>query len=76
MKKNNTVEYLYLQHLITLIKDNMKTLPSMSNAVNDFESGKSLAYYEIADFIAECSQLFSLPLSDLGITEFNPDSLL
>lgn len=66
----------FLRHLILLIKENMEKQSQMSKSKNDFESGKSLAYYEVGGFVCECSRLFNIPLSSLGITDFNPESLL
>ncbi|SFF33252.1 hypothetical protein [Spirosoma endophyticum] len=67
---------LFLGHLIQLIQENMRATTSASKAKTDFDAGKSLAYYEVADLIIECSNVFNVPLSDLGITNFEADRLL
>ncbi len=73
---NDTKEKLFLQHFVMLVKEKIDQLPSISNAINDFEAGKSLAYHEIADMIVECSNVFSYSLKNLEIADFNPDKLL
>jgi hypothetical protein len=67
---------LFLQHLLQLIKERANELSPMSNALNDFEAGQAIAYHEVMDYVLECSRIFDLPLSELGIYDFNPDKLL
>lgn len=73
---NNDNSNLFLQHLIILVRDRINELTPMSRTLNDFENGKSLAYYEIGGFIEECSRIFNLPIEKLGVTNFSREKLL
>lgn len=73
---NYTKEQYFLRHLLTLIDTEVNELDPLSKNKSDFESGRTIAYYEVADFIVECSRLFEVPLEDLGLVGFNPDKLL
>lgn len=72
----NNTEQSFIHHFITVINERMEQLHPMSKSPNDFEAGKSLAYYEIADLVVECSRIFNYPLADIDITDFDPDKLL
>jgi hypothetical protein len=76
MEKEHSSEQEFLRHLITLIRDKVHQQIPMSKAANDFESGKSLAYHEIADVVLECSRIFNVPLRSLGVSDLDPDMLL
>jgi len=73
--ENNKAE-LFLKHLLLLIKEQMDEISPMSKAENEFQSGRSLGYYEVAGLIVECSKVFDLSLESLNLTNFNPDVLL
>lgn len=73
---NNDSSTLFLQHLIILVRDRINELSPMSSSSNDFENGKSLAYYEVGGFIEECARIFNLPIQKLGIDNFDVEKLL
>jgi len=70
------VERRFIQHFVAVLKEQMEGLSPMSEAPNEFEAGKSLAYHEVADLVVECSRVFNVNLNDIGIEDFNPDKLL
>lgn len=72
----STSEQNFIQHFVMVLKEKMNEIYPMSEAPNEFEGGKSLAYYEVADLITECCKVFDINLKDLGIDSFNPDKLL
>lgn len=67
---------LFLNHYVTLIKEQLDSIVSSEKPVSEFESGRKLAYYEVADLILECSRLFNVPLSGLGIENFDPNNYI
>lgn len=73
MENKNT---LFLQHLLQLIQQEADEISSMSSAPDSFEAGKAFGFYQIMEYILECSRVFGIPLSELGISDFDPDKLL
>lgn len=80
---NNSVESnltdksrVFLEHLLLLLKSRIDELPAMSNTSNQFDSGISFAYHEVACYVKECSEIFGIKLDDLGVLDFNPDKML
>ena len=73
---NDNTEHLFLHHLITLISQRITELPRISKANDPFDSGRSLAYYEVGGFIVECCRIFNVSIKDLEIPEFDPETLL
>ncbi|WEK34569.1 MAG: hypothetical protein P0Y53_18945 [Candidatus Pseudobacter hemicellulosilyticus] len=76
MDNRLSTEQEFFRHFIKLIEEGIRKQTPMSKAPSDFESGKALAYHEIADMIVECSRIFNIPLNTLGIEDINPDILL
>lgn len=66
----------FLQHLLQLIQEEANKINAMSESPNSFEAGKALGFHQIMGYVLECSKVFGIPLSDLGISDFNPDKLL
>lgn len=67
-------EKLFIEHFIQLLQGNMAKIYPISLSPNEFESGKSLAYYEIASLIIESSEIFKLSLDNFD--EKSIDKLL
>ncbi|TDW97163.1 hypothetical protein [Dinghuibacter silviterrae] len=74
MKDN--VEYLFLSHLVTLIKERIDELGTTSQAKDLYESGQRIAYYEVGGFVMECCNVFNISLADIGISDFDPEKLI
>ena len=63
-------EELFIGHFIDVFKEHLDEIHPLAQSPNDFESGKSMAYYEIGSLIIECSKIFKVPLED-----FNQDEI-
>lgn len=74
--ENLTNEEKFIEHFILLIKENMDTLTPMSKANDNFESGKTLAYYEVGSMILESAKIFEISLDKFGIYDLDPERLL
>ena len=66
----------FLVHLITLIREGMSRTNPASSASSESEAGRALAYHEVGDYVVECSRVFEVPLSSLGIDGFDPEKVL
>lgn len=66
----------FLQHLLLLIGNRIDELPAMSKSENEFDSGVSFAYHEIACYVLECCSIFNVSLEELNIRHLDPEKLL
>ena len=79
LEKNNsmaTKEKHFIIHLVTLLYEKARSQTRLSEALNDFDRGKALAYHEVLYLVQECSTIINFPLENLDLETIDPDSLL
>lgn len=72
----NSDDYNFLNDLIALLREEALLAKAAGQRGDLFDKGRQQAYYEVLSLIVQQAQAFGIPLSRLGIENFNPDSEL
>ena len=72
--EKNTYKY-FLVDLIHLLKEYAQNAKS-SNKADDYDKGKSMAYYEVLSLIQSQASAFQIPFDSIGLEGLVPEDYL